>query len=184
MIGKNLISETHMATSLKNMILSLALLTGSFYIADPLEIALKVWPEYNYNVLAQHLGFYQNEKLDVQNIQFESHSQAQRTFEKSQIDVMPSTIAELDSTNAGGLASGQIISVDDYSKGQQETPENSIRFITDKVRILSQSESDERIKKSSVLPKMASNFQNILVNNKAMAPRPQPNLNLVWNTNK
>jgi NitT/TauT family transport system substrate-binding protein len=105
------------ATSLTKFILSLAMITGFFSSAEPLKIAINVWPGYECIMLAKHLGFYKEENLDIRIIQFETLAHSQRAFERRQIDIMPSTIAELLAANDHGIVSGKIISVIDYSKG-------------------------------------------------------------------
>lgn len=84
---------------------------------EPLKIGLNAWPGYEEIWLAEKLGYYKDEKLEVKIIQFESLTEGRRAFEKRQTHILPGTLSDLLPTNAKGLNRGRIIAAVDYSNG-------------------------------------------------------------------
>ncbi len=63
--------------------------------APPLRIALNAWPGYEFLFLADQLGYFKEEGVDVKLIPFQTLADGRRAFERRQVDVMGGSVVEL-----------------------------------------------------------------------------------------
>ena len=61
----------------------------------PLRIATNPWPGYEYLHLAEKLGYFNEENVNVKLIEFSSLADSSRSFERGQVDAWGATIVEL-----------------------------------------------------------------------------------------
>lgn len=82
-----------------------------------LRIAINPWPGYEFATLAERLGYFEDEGLDVRLVQLSSLSDARRAYERGQVDGFFGTIVELvEARRAGGLSPVPVL-VTDCSDG-------------------------------------------------------------------
>jgi NitT/TauT family transport system substrate-binding protein len=84
---------------------------------EPLRIGLNIWPGYEFIYLAQHLGYYKQEGVDVKIIDFSSLGEARRSFERGQIDGRGTTSVEVMLAGEASADPLKIVNVVDYSDG-------------------------------------------------------------------
>lgn len=63
--------------------------------ATPVRIGINAWPGYEFIALAEQLGYFKDEGLNVKLIPFQTLADGSRAFEKHQIDIMGATLMEL-----------------------------------------------------------------------------------------
>lgn len=103
------------------LLLTGAITTSMQYAAlrahPPLRIAMNPWPGYEFATLAAHLGFFEEEGVQVRLVELSSLSDCRRAVERHQVDGMFSTLVEvLLSQQQSGLPS-DITLVADASEG-------------------------------------------------------------------
>jgi NitT/TauT family transport system substrate-binding protein len=84
---------------------------------QPLRVGLNVWPGYEFLYLAQELGYYEEEGVDVQLVDFSSLGDARRSFERGQIDGLGTTVVEVILAGENAADPLKIVNVVDYSNG-------------------------------------------------------------------
>ena len=84
---------------------------------EPLRIGLNLWPGYEFIFLAEHLGYFKDEGVDVKLIDFSSLGDARRAFERGQIDGLGTTVVEVMLANEASADPLKIVNVVDYSDG-------------------------------------------------------------------
>ena len=84
---------------------------------EPLRIGLNLWPGYEFIFLAEHLGYYREEGVDVKLIDFSSLADARRSFERGQIDGLGTTVVEVMLAAEASPNPLKIVNVVDYSDG-------------------------------------------------------------------
>ncbi|XZG70268.1 ABC transporter substrate-binding protein [Chitinibacteraceae bacterium HSL-7] len=104
---------------LRRLLLALVLLclVGCSGQQPPLRIGLNAWPGYEYLFLAQELGYYRDEGVDVKLISFSSLADSLRAFERGQLDLIGSTLVEPLMARDGGEIEPVLIYAADYSNG-------------------------------------------------------------------
>jgi NitT/TauT family transport system substrate-binding protein len=83
----------------------------------PLSIAMNPWPGYEFATLAEHLGYFREEGVDVRLLELSSLGDARRAFERGQADGFFGTITEVLHSREQSTRQAQIILVVDYSDG-------------------------------------------------------------------
>lgn len=84
---------------------------------DGLRVGINAWPAYEFLYLAQEKGFYRDEGVEVRILEFSSLSDAQRAYERGQINALASTAIDILETRDHSSRSPQIVQVMDASKG-------------------------------------------------------------------
>jgi len=82
-----------------------------------LRVGINAWPGYEFLYLAQEMGYYREEGLDVRLVEFNSLSDARRAYERGQINMIATTVIEVLQVRDLSLRSPQIVQVVDYSDG-------------------------------------------------------------------
>jgi len=85
--------------------------------APPLRIGTNPWPGYEFIYLAREKGYFAQEGVAVQLIEFESEAGSRRAFERGQIDAMCCTLIEVLQARAQSKRSPQAVLVTDFSDG-------------------------------------------------------------------
>ena len=83
----------------------------------PFRIGINAWPGYEFLYLAQEMGFYRKEGLEVRVVEFSSLSDARRAYERGQINVIAATVIEVLQIRDHSQRSLQIVQVIDFSSG-------------------------------------------------------------------
>lgn len=83
----------------------------------PLRIGINAWPGYEFLYLAQEKGYYTKEGVSVRLVEFNSLSDARRSFERGQIDGLGTTVVEVLQARDHSPRSPQVVQVVDYSDG-------------------------------------------------------------------
>ncbi len=99
------------------VVLALLMFLAGCERRNPLRIGLNIWPGYEFLYLAQELGYYKEEGVDVQLVDFSSLADARRSFERGQIDGLGTTIVEVVLAGENSADPLKIVSVVDYSNG-------------------------------------------------------------------
>jgi NitT/TauT family transport system substrate-binding protein len=84
---------------------------------EPLRIGLNIWPGYEFIILAEQLGYYQDEGVEVKIIDFSSLGDARRSFERGQIDGLGTTAVEVMLAGEASPDPLKIVNIVDYSDG-------------------------------------------------------------------
>jgi len=82
-----------------------------------LRIGINAWPGYEYLTLANQLGYYKDEGLEVKLIPFQTLADGRRAFEKGHIDIMAGTLMELYSAREVTGINPVVFLVADFSNG-------------------------------------------------------------------
>ena len=82
-----------------------------------LRIGINAWPGYEYLTLADQLGYYKDEGLEVKLIPFQTLADGRRAFEKGHIDIMAGTLMELYSAREVTGINPVVFLVADFSNG-------------------------------------------------------------------
>ncbi|MCA9298364.1 MAG: ABC transporter substrate-binding protein [Phycisphaerales bacterium] len=61
----------------------------------PLSVAINPWPGYEFAMLAQELGYFEEEDVEVRMVELGSLGDARRAFERGQVDGMFGTVIEV-----------------------------------------------------------------------------------------
>lgn len=103
------------------LLVATAALAGTFGCAPekpaPFRIGINAWPGYEFLYLAQEMGFYREEGLEVRVVEFSSLSDARRAYERGQINVIAATVIEVLQIRDNSPRTPQIVQVVDYSDG-------------------------------------------------------------------
>lgn len=83
----------------------------------PLRIAINPWPGYAHLFVAADKGFFADEGVNVELVEFTSLADVRRAFERGQVDGMASTLAEVLEVSRGGGERAIICIITDYSNG-------------------------------------------------------------------
>ncbi len=83
----------------------------------PLRVGLNAWPGYEFIALAEQLGYYKDEGLDVKLIPYQTLADGRRGFEKGQFDVLAATLMEFYGTREFKGLDPVIFMVADFSNG-------------------------------------------------------------------
>ncbi|PKG37822.1 ABC transporter substrate-binding protein [Psychromonas sp. Urea-02u-13] len=97
--------------------ISLLLLSCSKAPTQALRIGINAWPGYEYLTLAQQLGYYKDEGLNVKLIPFQTLADGRRAFEKGQFDVMAGTLMEFYTARDVKGVEPVVFMVADFSNG-------------------------------------------------------------------
>jgi len=81
------------------------------------RIGINTWTGYEFLYAAQELGFFREIKVNAKVVEFNSLSDARRSLEKGDIDVMGTTLVELLFARANSQQQPKIFFVADYSSG-------------------------------------------------------------------
>lgn len=84
---------------------------------EPIRIAINSWPGYEFAYLANELGYFEDEGLQVKLLEFGSLSDARRSFERGQCDGFFGTVFELVEARANSNRNPQAVLACDYSNG-------------------------------------------------------------------
>jgi NitT/TauT family transport system substrate-binding protein len=84
---------------------------------EPLRIGINAWPGYEFLYLAQELGYYEDEGVPVEIVEFNSLSDARRSFERGQLDGIGTTCVEVMLVRNNTSRSPKIVQAVDYSDG-------------------------------------------------------------------
>jgi NitT/TauT family transport system substrate-binding protein len=84
---------------------------------EPLRIGLNLWPGYEFIFLADHLGYFKDEGVEVKLVDFSSLGDARRSFERGQIDGLGTTVVEVLLAGEAAKDPLKIVHVVDYSDG-------------------------------------------------------------------
>lgn len=82
-----------------------------------LRIGINAWPGYEFLYLAQEMGFYKDEGLEVRILEFNSLSDARRAYERGQLDAFGTTVIEVLQAREFSERSPQIVQIVDSSEG-------------------------------------------------------------------
>jgi len=85
--------------------------------APPLRIALNAWPGYEFLFLADQLGYFKEEGVEVKLIPFQTLADGRRAFEKRQVDVMGGSLVELYTSREIAQLEPTVFLVADFSNG-------------------------------------------------------------------
>ncbi len=99
------------------IVVILSVLLPNFAFSAPLRVSLNAWPGYEDIYLADELGYFKDEGLDVKIIQFEALAEGRRAFESDQVDILPATAVDLMMVNGSGRIKAKAMAVVDYSNG-------------------------------------------------------------------
>lgn len=99
------------------LILTLFLSACSKDSAPPLRIGINAWPGYEYLTLAEQMGYYKDEGVEVKLIPFQTLADGRRAFEKGHIDIMAGTLMEFYSTREVAGINPVVFLVADFSNG-------------------------------------------------------------------
>lgn len=84
-----------MPTRMPAIIVALLLITACSQQSAPLRIGTTPWPGYEFLHMAQELGYFEQEGVRVQLVDFLSLADSSRAFERGQVDIWGSTLVEL-----------------------------------------------------------------------------------------
>jgi NitT/TauT family transport system substrate-binding protein len=84
---------------------------------EPLRIGLNLWPAYEFIILADQLGYFNEEGVDVKLVDFSSLGDGRRSFERGQIDGLYTTVVEVILASEASADPLKIVNVVDYSEG-------------------------------------------------------------------
>jgi NitT/TauT family transport system substrate-binding protein len=84
---------------------------------EPLRVGINPWPGYEFAMLAQSLGYFEDEGVDVRMVELSSLGDCRRAFERGQIDGMFGTMVEVMVTERAGAGPLAIVLAADYSAG-------------------------------------------------------------------
>ena len=93
------------------------LLTACSEDKPPLRIATNPWPGYEYLHLAEKLGYFNEENVNVKLIEFSSLADSSRSFERGQVDAWGATIVELILSREQSNRTAQAFLVTNVSNG-------------------------------------------------------------------
>lgn len=99
-----------------NLIL-LLVLSGCSQPPPAIRIGTILWPGYEYLHLAEHLGYFEEEGVRVQLVEFVSLTDSRRAFERGQIDAWGTTAVELLQSVEHPQRNAQAFYLLDYSNG-------------------------------------------------------------------
>jgi NitT/TauT family transport system substrate-binding protein len=85
--------------------------------SEALRIGINPWPGFEFATLADELGYFAEERINVSMIEFGSLSDSRRAFERGQVDGFFATICEAIEVQANSRRRCQIVMVVDYSNG-------------------------------------------------------------------
>jgi len=98
-------------------VISLLTLSSCVEYKPALRIATNPWPGYEYLHLAEELGYFKDENIEVKLIEFLSLADATRSFERGQVDVWGTTTVELALSHKQSGRFAQAFYVTDISNG-------------------------------------------------------------------
>lgn len=82
-----------------------------------LRIGINAWPGYEFLSLADQLGYYKEEGVEVKIMPFQTTADTRRAFEKHQIDIMCGTLIEFYTSREAHGVTPVIFMVTDFSNG-------------------------------------------------------------------
>ncbi len=115
--------STSLPTKIPAYIITLSIIVSGILLGcydstkPPLRVALNVWPGFEFIFLAQELGYYQAEGLNIKLIPFETLADGRRAFEKHQVDVLAATPIELYTIREMTNLKPIIFMLSDFSNG-------------------------------------------------------------------
>lgn len=98
------------------VLLSFSACTGNKKL-EKVRIGLNSWPGYEFLYLAHVKGFFKEQGIETQIIEFNSLGDARRAFERGQVDVLGTTVVELLLSRYQSSKSAQAFFVTDFSAG-------------------------------------------------------------------
>lgn len=84
---------------------------------QPVRIATAPWPGYEMLYLAQSLGYFKEEKLDITLVQIESWSDALRAYQAGRLDGFTNTLVEAVQAQLQDAPPLKVVLLTDYSNG-------------------------------------------------------------------
>lgn len=99
------------------LILSSLLLSACSQPKPELRIGFNAWPGYEFITLAEQLGYYQDEGVNIKLTPFQTLADGRRAFEKGHIDIMAGTLMELYSAREKPGIEPVVFLVADFSNG-------------------------------------------------------------------
>jgi NitT/TauT family transport system substrate-binding protein len=101
-----------------SMFLLVMVIAGCHSSSDrSIRIGINAWPGYEFLYLAQEMGYFRAEGVDVRIVEFASLSDGRRALERGQVDGLGTTLVELVQAHAHGKRSLQAVWVIDTSEG-------------------------------------------------------------------
>jgi NitT/TauT family transport system substrate-binding protein len=86
-------------------------------VAEPIRIGVNLWPGYELFHVAAKMGYFEEEGVDVQILEFVSLADCRRALERGQLDGAATTLVELIEARGNGRDDLRIIMVVDFSNG-------------------------------------------------------------------
>lgn len=99
------------------LLAALALLSGCSRPAEPLRIGLNPWPGFELLHIAAEQGFFRDEGVEVQLVEFASLGDSRRAFERGQTDAFGATPTELLLSRSNSSHQTQAFYIVDFSAG-------------------------------------------------------------------
>jgi NitT/TauT family transport system substrate-binding protein len=87
------------------------------YKKRPLRLGMNIWPGYECLFLAQELGYFEEEGVDVQIFDFTSLEDNMKAFSRGDLDLMTGTMIEYMLAQEQGAKDAKVVRVFDYSNG-------------------------------------------------------------------
>ncbi len=84
---------------------------------EPLRIGINAWPGYEFLYLAQEMGYFEAEGVQVKILEFDSLADARRAFERGQLDGWATTVVEVLQALDYSDRRPQVFQVVDFSEG-------------------------------------------------------------------
>jgi NitT/TauT family transport system substrate-binding protein len=105
------------ALALGAAILAVALVRDGPRTTPPLRVAINAWPGYEFATLAQELGYFEEEGVDVRVVELGSLGDCRRAFERGQVDGFFATLVEVLLSRRQSDRASEVVLVADYSNG-------------------------------------------------------------------
>lgn len=88
-----------------------------FQKEKPLRLGLNLWPGYEFLYLADHLGFFEEEGVNIEIVNFSSLEDCKEAFARYRVDLMACTLTELILARQQTGRLGKIMFIADFSYG-------------------------------------------------------------------
>ncbi len=114
------------------MLFSLLVLSGCAKPVEPIRFALNPWPGYVFLHLAEELGYFEEEGVSVELVDFLSLGDSSRAYERGQVDGWGTTIVELLLSHTHSERFSQAVWVTNVSHGgDMILARNGIKHVAD-----------------------------------------------------
>ena len=85
--------------------------------STPIKIGINPWPGYEFLYLAQERGFYEEQGVAVEIVEYGSLSDVRRGYERGNLDAMASTLVEVLQVKNNSTRNPQVFLIADFSSG-------------------------------------------------------------------